>query len=144
MVCPLQESCEALRTGKVSTLPVKEKKLKIKERHLIYIYIRCQGETAIHRRGEGDIWQGLWEPVLMEDGRWKMEEGRWMIEDGLRCVAMGVRHVLTHRVLTADFYLWETETKPDLPEDYIWIKEEDIDNYGIPRLIDKLLKKLFY
>ena len=137
VVCPLQESCEALRTGKVSTLPVKEKKLKIKERHLIYIYIRCQGETAIHRRGEGDIWQGLWEPVLMEDGRWKME-------DGLRCVAKGVKHVLTHRVLTADFYLWETETKPDLPEDYIWIKEEDIDNYGIPRLIDKLLKKLFY
>ena len=144
VVCPLQESCEALRTGKVSTLPVKEKKLKIKERHLIYIYIRCQGETAIHRRGEGDIWQGLWEPFLMEDGRWKMEEGRWMIEDGLRCVAKGVKHVLTHRVLTADFYLWETETKPDLPEDYIWIKEEDIDNYGIPRLIDKLLKKLFY
>ena len=137
VVCPLQESCEALRTGKVSTLPVKEKKLKIKERHLIYIYIRCQGETAIHRRGEGDIWQGLWEPFLMEDGRWKME-------DGLRCVAKGVKHVLTHRVLTADFYLWETETKPDLPEDYIWIKEEDIDNYGIPRLIDKLLKKLFY
>ena len=137
VVCPLQESCEALRTGKVSTLPVKEKKLKIKERHLIYIYIRCQGETAIHRRGEGDIWQGLWEPVLMEDGRWKME-------DGLRCVAKGVKHVLTHRVLTADFYLWETETRPKLPEDYIWIKEEDIDNFGIPRLIDKLLKKLFY
>ena len=143
VVCPLQESCEALRTGKVSTLPVKEKKLKIKERHLIYIYIRCQGETAIHRRGEGDIWQGLWEPFLMEDGRWKKEEGKWKMEDRLRCVAKGVKHVLTHRVLTADFYLWETETKPDLPEDYIWIKEEDIDNYGIPRLIDKLLKKLF-
>ena len=62
----------------------------------------------------------------------------------IRLVAKGMRHVLTHRVLTADFYLWETETKPDLPEDYIWIKEEDIDNYGIPRLIDKLLKKLFY
>ena len=135
VVCPLQESCEALRTGKVSTLPVKEKKLKIKERHLIYIYIRCQGETAIHRRGEGDIWQGLWEPLLMEDGRWKME-------DGLRCVAKGVKHVLTHRLLTADFYLWETETKPELPEDYIWIKEEDIDNYGIPRLVDILLNKL--
>ena len=143
VVCPLQESCETLRTGKVSTLPVKEKKLKIKERHLIYIYIRCQGETAIHRRGEGDIWQGLWEPFLMEDGRWKKEEGKWKMEDRLRCVAKGVKHVLTHRVLTADFYLWETETKPDLPEDYIWIKEEDIDNYGIPRLIDKLLKKLF-
>ena len=152
IVCPLQESCDALRTGKVSLLPIKEKKLKIKERHLIYIYIRCQGETAIHRRGEGDIWQGLWEPFLMEDGRWMMEDGKatgrrvsgngWMMEDGLRCVAKGVKHVLTHQVLTADFYLWETETKPELPEDYIWIMEEDIDNYGIPRLVDKLLRLL--
>jgi len=136
VVCPLQESCEALRTGKVSTLPVKEKKLKIKERHLIYIYIRCQGETAIHRRGEGDIWQGLWEPVLVNSEQ-------LIVNSDVKLVAMGVKHVLTHRVLTADFYLWDTETKPDLPEDYIWIKEEDIDNYGIPRLIDKLLKKLF-
>lgn len=136
IVCPLQESCEALRTGKVSQLPVKEKKLKIKERHLIYIYIRCQGETAIHRRGEGDIWQGLWEPVILEV-RGKRLEVREMI-----LVAKGVKHVLTHRVLTADFYLWETDTRPELPEDYIWIKEEDIDNYGIPRLIDKLLNLL--
>ena len=142
VVCPLQESCEALRTGKVGQLPVKEKKLKIKARHLIYIYIRCQGETAIHRRGEGDIWQGLWEPVLMEDGRRKREDGRGKMEEGLRCVAKGVKHVLTHQVLTADFYLWETATKPELPEDYIWIKEEDIDNYGIPRLVDILLNKL--
>ena len=35
VVCPLQESCEALRTGKVSTLPVKEKKLKIKEPSIV-------------------------------------------------------------------------------------------------------------
>ena len=144
IVCPLQESCEALRTGKINTLPVKEKKLKIKERHLIYIYIRCQGETAIHRRGEGDIWQGLWEPFLMEDGRWKMDDGRRKMEEGRwKMVAKRVKHVLTHQVLTADFYLWETETRPELPEDYIWIKEEDIDDYGIPRLVDKLLKKLF-
>ena len=135
VVCPLHESCEALRTGKVSTLPVKEKKLKIKERHLIYIYIRCQGETAIHRRGEGDIWQGLWEPLLVNS------EKR-IVNSDMTLMAKGVRHVLTHRVLTADFYLWETATRPELPEDYIWIKEEDIDNYGIPRLVDKLLKKL--
>ena len=60
-----------------------------------------------------------------------------------RVIAKGVKHVLTHQVLTADFYLWETDERPQLPEDYIWIKEADIDDYGIPRLVDKLLKKLF-
>ena len=135
IVCPLQESCEALRTGKTDTLPVKEKKLKIKERHLIYIYVRCQGQTAIRRRGEGDIWQGLWEPLSV-----KSEE--LIVKRDVELVAKGVKHVLTHRVLTADFYLWEPDTRPELPSDYIWIKEEDIDHYAIPRLIDILLSKL--
>jgi len=135
-VCPLQESCAALRAGMVSRLPVKQKTLKVKERHLTYIYIRCQGYTAIHRRGEGDIWQGLWEPVPA-DALTKCQAA-----SGMRLISRGVKHVLTHRILLADFYLWETDERPPLPDDYIWIREEDIDDYGIPRLIDILLSRL--
>ena len=142
MVCPLQESCVALRSGKVDALPVKQKTLKVKSRHLIYLYVRCQGMTAIHRRGEGDIWQGLYEPLLVETGVRSQETGDWSQETGVRLIAKGVKHVLTHQVITADFYLWETDERPTLPDDYIWIKEEDIDNYGIPRLVDKLLSFL--
>ena len=69
LVCPLAETCEALRTGRVEELPVKNKTLKVKTRHLSYIYIRCKGEVAIHRRGEGDIWQGLWELYNASDAR---------------------------------------------------------------------------
>lgn len=137
IVCPLQETCEALRTGKVNLLPVKQKTLKIKTRHLIYIYIRCQGKTAIHRRGEGDIWQGLYEPCLIDNERWIMDNC-----PEAKLIVKGMKHVLTHRVLTADFYLWETDSRPQLPDDYIWIEEADIDNYAIPRLIDILLSKL--
>ena len=42
----------------------------------------------------------------------------------------------------ADFYLLETENRPLLPDDYIWIKESDMQQYGIPRLIEILLEKL--
>jgi len=131
IVCPLQETCEALRTGKVSLLPVKQKTLKIRTRHLTYIYVRYQGEIAIHRRVEGDIWQGLYEPLLMPSPPAEAQ-----------LIAKDVKHVLTHQVLLADLYLWEPETRPQLPDDYIWIKESDIDNYAIPRLIDILLSKL--
>ena len=58
MQCPLAESCVALREGRVEDLPVKLKTLTVKTRHLTYVYLRCQGQTAIRRRGEGDIWQG--------------------------------------------------------------------------------------
>ena len=134
LLCPLQESCVALREGRVGQLPVKQKTLKVRERHLVYIYIRYAREVAIHRRGSGDIWQGLYEPLLIENGQ--------LIMDNCQLLAKQVRHVLTHRVLLCDFYLWEPAERPELPEGYIWVKEVDLDDYALPRLVEKLLKFL--
>ena len=131
--CPLTETCEALRTGKVEQLPVKKRTLKIQTRHLTYIYIRCKGQTAIHRRAAGDIWQGLWEPVNLEHMQLSVPEGE------LRLVQQNVKHVLTHRILLADCYLWETTERPSLPEEYIWVDEESLDNYALPRLIERFI-----
>jgi len=155
--CPLMETCSAFREGRVGELPVKQKTLKVKERHLIYIYVRCQGETAIHRRGPGDIWQGLWEPYLMDNGQWTMDNDclaqplEQLVSRSLNCplsivncqlIAKQVKHVLTHRILFADFYLWEVNIRPALPPDYIWIKETELDQYAVPRLIEILLESL--
>jgi A/G-specific adenine glycosylase len=129
--CPLLETCTAFRENSVNQLPVKLKKLTIKERRLIYIYIRYKGKTAIHRRRAGDIWQGLYEPLLTDN-----------IPDGAVLLRHNVKHVLTHRILFADFYLWEPNEKPALPDDYFWIEEADIDQYGVPRLIELLLEEL--
>jgi len=134
LLCPLQETCVALREGRVEGLPVKLKKLQVKTRRLTYVYIRCQGMTAIHRRGEGDIWQGLWEPLLYEDAPLPPFCGK------LTLLRQGVKHVLTHRILLADFYLLECDERPSLPSDYVWIGEQDIENYGVPRLVELLLE----
>lgn len=164
LLCPLAETCEALRNDRVAELPVKEKKLKVQTRRLTYIYIRCQEETsangeqaepmiAIHRRGEGDIWQGLWEPYNASDFKKTPIEYHEDIEKmfhlptaslnyGITRIAKDVKHVLTHRILLADFYLLETDGRFPLPADYIWIKESELDQYGIPRLIEILLEKL--
>ncbi|MBO7591512.1 MAG: A/G-specific adenine glycosylase [Prevotella sp.] len=129
--CPLAESCVALREGRIDILPVKQKTLKVKERQLTYIYIRCNGYTALHRRPAGDIWQGLYEPWLTDQ-----------VPQGAVLQRQRVKHVLTHRILYADFWLWETEERPQLPDDYFWIKEEEVGNYGVPRLIEILLETL--
>lgn len=172
LLCPLAETCEAMRSNRIAELPVKQKTLKVKTRHLSYIYIRCNGMTAIHRRGEGDIWQGLWEPFNASDiteatasiasaqaspssakfspssaklSPFKSELAASLHlsnVDGLQLLAQDVKHVLTHRILLADFYLLETEARPQLPDDYIWIKEEEIEDYGIPRLIELMLEKI--
>ena len=172
LLCPLAETCEARRSNRVAELPVKQKTLKVKTRHLSYIYIRCKGMTAIHRRGEGDIWQGLWEPFNASDiaeacaspssekaspssrkfstsltnlSSFKSElaaDLHLSNVDALQLLAQDVKHVLTHRILLADFYLLETDVHPQLPDDYIWIKEEEIEDYGIPRLIELMLEKI--
>lgn len=172
LLCPLAETCEAMRTNRVAELPVKQKTMKVKTRHLSYIYIRCKGETAIHRRGEGDIWQGLWEPFNASDiaeacaspssAQASLSSTKFSTSltklssfkkelaadlhlsnvDALQLLAQDVKHVLTHRILFADFYLLETEAHPQLPDDYIWIKEEEIEDYGIPRLIELMLEKI--
>ena len=129
--CPLAESCVAFREGRIDELPVKQRTLKVKERQLTYIYIRCNGYTAIHRRPAGDIWQGLYEPWLTEQ-----------VPYGAVLQRQHVKHVLTHRILYADFWLWETAERPQLPDDYFWIKEEEVGNYGVPRLIEILLESL--
>ena len=134
MFCPLIESCEAFRNGKVNELPVKLKTLKVTERQLIYVYVRCHGETAIRRRGAGDIWQGLWEPWFVETEA--------AVPPAAIPLRKQVKHVLTHRVLYADFYLLEVDERPKLPADYIWIKESELDDYAKPRLIEKLLSSL--
>lgn len=172
LLCPLAETCEAMRSNRVAELPVKQKTMKVKTRHLSYIYIRCKGETAIHRRGEGDIWQGLWEPFNASDiaeacaspssAQASLSSTKFSTSltklssfkkelaadlhlsnvDALQLLAQDVKHVLTHRILFADFYLLETEARPQLPDDYIWIKEEEIEDYGIPRLIELMLEKI--
>ena len=131
LTCPLQPSCQAFRDGRVDLLPVKKEASKPVERHLTYVYIRVDGFIAIHRRGSGDIWQGLWEPWLTDE-----------VPADAGLLVRGFKHQLTHRTLFADFYLWEPAERPALPEGYRWIEEAELDRYAKPRLFELLSERL--
>ena len=131
--CPLPQSCAALATGRVDSLPVREKGAAVQTRRFDYVYVRFRGRTAIRRRGTGDIWTGLWEPVVFDGD---------IPEAHLQPLKKGVKHQLTHRTLIVDFYLWGPETEPALPEGYIWIEEAELDRYAKPRLFELLLEAL--
>ena len=132
LTCPLQPSCQAFRDGRIDLLPVKKEAAKPVERHLTYVFVRVDGFVAIHRRGSGDIWQGLWEPWLTDE-----------VPADARLLVEGFKHQLTHRTLFADFYLWEPSTRPALPEGYRWIEEAELDRYAKPRLFELLLERLY-
>ena len=166
--CPLLDTCEAWHSKRISELPVKLRKVIVKNRHLSYIYIRCKGEIAVRRRPSGDIWQGLWEVPLVEDPPPNPLPGVPSNLPPLReangsstcqlntnplltqllnfkhiiLLKSGVRHVLTHRILLSDFYLLEVDERPPLPDEYIWIHESSFDDYAKPRLMEMLMETL--
>lgn len=66
-ICPLNNSCLALSQKKVEELPVKLKKLKIKNRYLNYILVLDNTNKSIaNKRTQKGIWYNLYELPLIE------------------------------------------------------------------------------
>ncbi len=111
--------------------------MKQRERHFTYLYIEYEGKIAIHQRGAGDIWQGLWEFPQAEQLT-SSEDSAW--ENEAQLLQKGVKHILTHQILLADIYLWRPKHRPQLLSEFIWIEKQDLENYALPRLIEILIK----
>ena len=147
--CPLADSCLALRDHLVDKLPVKAKRTAVRDRYFTYIYTRTEdGQTLLHRRGSGDIWQGLFEfPMIESEKPLTMEEVEGLLpsrEAGvpLQLIAQNVLHQLTHQRLHTDFYCLTLPNANINWKNGKWINESDLDRYALPRLLEKLLEKL--
>lgn len=65
--CVFNDSCEALRTKRITELPVKLKKSKVKKRYFNYLVILSeQQEVALQQRTSKGIWHKLFEFPLVE------------------------------------------------------------------------------
>ena len=157
LLCPFADSYAALAAGQVDRLPVKAKGAAVQTRRFDYIYLRFRGRTAIRRRGPGDIWEGLYEPLVFDHRLQGVPDDRGTNppdplgrfapdildhQPGLTLLQAGVKHQLTHRTLICDFYLWEPQQEPALSEGYRWIDEAELDRYAKPRLFELLLETL--
>lgn len=152
MFCPLADSCSALSKGLVLQLPVKQHKTKTTNRYFNYIYVRMADYTFINKRIENDIWRNLFELPLIETSVPVSEEEflalpefRKLFVDGeipvVRSVCRDVKHVLSHRVIYANFY------EVTLPEDslsfsgYQKIKAADLPAYAVSKLVHTFIEK---
>lgn len=161
LFCPLAEGCSALSKGMVTKLPVKQHKTKTTNRFFNYIYVRAGAYTFINKRTGDDIWKNLFELPLIETSVALSEEEFLALPEFrellksvempadkllkekpvIRSVCRGVKHVLSHRVIYADFY------EVMLPEEslslgnYQRIKEEELGQYAVSRLVHAFIEK---
>lgn len=65
-VCPLKNRCIALLQNKINLLPVKQGKLIKKNRWFCYLIADYNGKIYVKKRGPKDIWENLYEFILLE------------------------------------------------------------------------------
>lgn len=145
IVCPLASSCEGLKNQRVSMLPVKLKKTKIKNRWFNYlVVISNQTQTILEERKGKGIWQGLYQFPLLETAK-EIET----IENHTNEIQelIGVQnfsttqfnkktivHKLSHQHLHTTF--WIVETNDAITNG---IPLDDIRKYPVPILIGNFI-----
>lgn len=146
--CPLSGCCLALAAGTVAQRPVKQGTAKIRDRWFHYLHITSDDRVLLHRRGEGDIWQGLYEFPLVETPGpvdfpqlCETEAFGVLLGDApwqLRGSVSMPRHQLSHQVIHAVFYHIDTPyLTPEAGE--IAVPECALGDYAVSRLTDRYL-----
>lgn len=150
--CPLADHCVAYASGNPQQYPVKQNKTKTRNRYLNYLFITSGTSTYLNRRGEKDIWEGLYEFPLIEttqpvDFAVLAKEAafkkllRGTGEPVITLEATGIKHVLSHQILYATFYKVEVSKENTALRKYLKIPLSTLDEYPVSRLISLFLQR---
>lgn len=147
-ICVFNESCAALQKKKVDQLPVKSKKVKVRNRYFNYLVVSDEEEnTLIQKRTSKGIWYNLYEFPLIETEK----------EEGFDCIADQVQknhfapntiigmmedneksiiHKLSHQHLHIKF--WKIKIKGRVENG---INKENLKNLPFPIVIYNFIEK---
>ena len=141
LFCPLSESCVALQKNLIEVLPVKGKKIKVRNRYFNFLVIKTDDNKTIlqMRKGKG-IWQGLYQFPLIESDKnidknqlITSEEFINLFPDETTISLFNdkeIVHKLSHQHLHTQFWIIETTNLSEAK-----IKWSAIDKYPVPVLI---------
>ncbi|MEO6550530.1 MAG: A/G-specific adenine glycosylase [Ferruginibacter sp.] len=114
--CPLQQECVAFKEGTVNLLPVKEKVILKRKRWFYYFVIEQRGKVFVRKRPPGDIWENLYEFLLIETAntiavdhlpelvKTRIGETDFEVES----ISPVYKQLLTHQTITGQFIYVKT------------------------------------
>ena len=150
LFCPLSASCVAFERSLQSVLPVKVKKLKVRNRFLNYIVLLQDKKLLMKTRTAGDIWEGLHDFYLIETDEATLFEdlqddslSQWLANGSVLQHSEAFKHVLTHQRLAANFTIIQLRHDFSLPlaKQYKWCDAAEVETLPKPILIVNYLKK---
>ena len=144
--CPFSDSCVALKKKIIKELPVKEKKIKVRNRYFNFLVVKTDDNETIlsERKGKG-IWQGLYQFPLIEsdkninkDELVSSEEFNSFFPNETTISLFNKKeiiHKLSHQHLYTQFWVVETSTLEKAT-----IKWSEIEKFPVPILIANFLE----
>jgi A/G-specific adenine glycosylase len=150
--CIFNNVCHAYRNNEVQTLPVKEKKTKIRSRFFNYLVLQKKEQIIIRKRRGNDIWTNLYDFPLIETSseleeeefftstQWKELSGQ--LDFKFSKVSPPYKHILSHQHIFAKFWLIEPKgsLKKIAPAASVIVNVSDLTKYAVPRLIERYLQ----
>ncbi|MFA8300474.1 MAG: A/G-specific adenine glycosylase [Hyphomicrobiales bacterium] len=153
--CIFKDICIAFRNNKISSFPVKSKKVKIAHRHFNYLFIIFKRTntfyTFIKRRNDEDIWKNLYELPLhesvkhlggdfnlsnIEDFKNFIDQGKILYQENEKS------QKLTHRIIHTSFTIVYMDEISSEHTEYIECEINNLDKYAFPKSIKDFLKTI--
>ena len=144
--CPFDASCVALEKKIIKELPVKDKKIKVRNRYFNFMVVKTDADFTIlsERKGKG-IWQGLYQFPLIESDKNINKNELIASEEFINLFPnettislfnkKEIVHKLSHQHLYTQFWIVETENLSEAK-----IKWNAIRKYPVPVLIANFLE----
>jgi A/G-specific adenine glycosylase len=146
--CVLKTKCAALLQNRVDVLPVKASGKIKKQRWFYYLVVGYQGKIYVRKRGAKEIWENLYEFVLLETPTvisfdelisspfFKNIAGK--NKKAILHVSEIYRQQLTHQTIQGNFIQLNVQTKPAL-KGYKAVTHTQFLKLPFPRLITAYL-----
>lgn len=109
--CPFQETCFAYNSNLVYSLPVKTKAKKSRKRYFFYLVVEKNKSLLMKKRSEKDIWNGLFDFILIEKKR-PVKTEKIVIDPEFKTlfnkmekitISKKYKHILTHQTIHCRF-----------------------------------------
>ncbi|HTD93510.1 MAG TPA: A/G-specific adenine glycosylase [Chitinophagaceae bacterium] len=147
--CPFNTTCHAYLNDEVDMLPVKEKKINIRNRWFYYLVLEKGDKTMIRQRTSKDIWNQLYEfpmieaageepvPTILE----RAEAAGWLKAKNYEVVTVSPmrKQQLSHQLIAGRFIRIRILKQPTAKTDGEWVTGKEFESYSFPKFIRQYL-----
>jgi A/G-specific adenine glycosylase len=152
-ICFFKRACPAFLQQKQQLLPVKSKRIVVKERWFNYIIPMYKTHYGIRQRTTTDIWQNLFEFLLIETGKkiplkkqlllFQKKYGIILNECDINQETVHVKQRLTHQIIHFQFIKLKISKLPSFNEGIIWVEASQLKNYPFPKTLQQYIQSQF-